>query len=147
MASFAYTNFKKLLFEAGINLTEAGHDVRVILVMTNTTADTEEDVVFVGDIMDLDEYNGAAYVRKALANQAVAADNANNRGEFDADNFTWTTLGAGTRQAQAMLLYRHITNDADSPLIAYIDTGGFPIQGNGGDISVTINAEGLLQTI
>lgn len=143
MANFAYTPAKGDILRAGHNF--ATGDFRVILVMTNTTADTDQDVEFVGDIGTLDEYDGANYVRKALANEAVTDDAPNNRGEFDADNVVWTALGAGTRQAAGMILYRHVTNDADSPIIGWIDTGGFPFSGNGGDVTVAWNAEGILQ--
>ena len=145
MASFVYTHAKALLLQGGLNFLEAGQDMRVMLVMTNTTADTDQDVENIADITTLDEYDGANYVRKALANQAVNEDAANNRGEFDADDVTWTALGAGTRQAQGMVLYRHVTNDADAILVAFIDTGGFPFSGNGGNVTVTWNAEGILQ--
>ena len=54
-------------------------------------------------------------------------------------------LGAGTRQALGMVLFRFVTNDADSPVIAYIDSGGFPFSGNGGNVDVAWNLEGILQ--
>lgn len=146
MASFAYTNFKTVLLQAGIDLREAGHDIRVMLVMTNTTADTQEDVTTISAFTTLDEYDGANYVRKACANQTATADNANNRGEFDFDDFTWTSLGAGTRQAQAAVIYRHVTNDTDSVPLAFVDTGGFPFSGNGGNVTYTVNVEGAIQT-
>lgn len=146
MANFAYTPFKTRQQTAGVNLVEAGDDIRVMLIMTNTTADTDEDASVLSDIGTLDEYDGANYVRKALANQVVNEDAANDRAEFDADDFTWTALGVGTRQAQAMLLYRHVDGTAanDQP-IAYIDTGGFPFDGNGGNVVATWNPEGIVQ--
>lgn len=143
--SFAYTLFLQDVGRGEIDFQEAGDDIRIILVMTNTTADTDADAEFVASITTLDEYDGANYVRKALANQAMAADLANNRGEFDADNIQFASLGAGTRQAAGMLLFKFITNDAASPNIAFIDSGGFPFSGNGGNVDVTWNAEGILQ--
>lgn len=142
MASFAYTHAKYLLATGAIDLATA--DIRVMLVMTNTTADTEKDVEFVGDFTTLDEYDGANYARKALT-EAVNQDDANDRAEFDATDIQWAALGAGTRQAQAMVVFLHDTNDAGSNPIAYIDSGGFPFSGNGGNVDVTWNAEGILQ--
>jgi len=128
-------------------MDEAANDVRVMLVMTNTTADTDQDAANIAAITTLDEYDGAAYVRKALANQVTNQDDPNNRGEFDADDITWTALGAGTRQAAGMVVYRHVDGTAANDLpIAYIDTGGFPFSGNGGNVTVTWNAEGIIQT-
>lgn len=143
--SFAYTMFLQDVGRGEFNLQEGSADMRIILVMTNTTADTDADAEFVGNITTLDEYDGATYARQALANQTMAADLANNRGEFDADNTVWSTLGAGTRQAAGMILFRFVTNDAASPLMAYIDTGGFPFSGNGGQVTVAWNAEGIAQ--
>jgi hypothetical protein len=145
MASFAYTDFKRALLSGEFDLHTGGDDIRVLLVMTDTTADTEQDDKFVADITTLDEFDGSGYSRQALANEVVAADAANDRGEFDADNTTFATLGAGTRQIAAAVIYKHVTNDADSLLIAYVDSGGFPITANGGDIVISWNAEGILQ--
>jgi hypothetical protein len=142
MASFVYTPAKTALLNADLDF--ATQDFRIILCMTNTTADTLQDAQFVGDVA-LDEYDGAAYARKTLAGEAVTEDAANDRAEFSANNIQWAALGAGTRQAQGMVLFRFVTNDADSPLVAWIDTGGFPFSGNGGNVDVTWNAQGILQ--
>lgn len=141
--SIAYTNAKRALLAGEINF--ATDDIRVALVMTNTTADTEADVATMGGFSTLDEMDGAGYARQALTGEAVAADNANDRGEFDANNVTFAGVSAGTRQVAGIVLYRHVTNDADSVPIAFIDSGGFPFTANGGDIVVTWNAEGILQ--
>ena len=145
MASFAYTKFKQLLLAGEIDFDEAGNDIRVILVMTNTTADTEKDVDTVSAFTTLDEMDGSGYGREAIANQATAEDEANDRGEFDGDDVTFASVSAGTRDVQAAVIYKHVTNDTDSVPIAYIDTGGFPFSPGGGDIVIQWNAEGILQ--
>lgn len=141
--SFVYTPAKTALLNGDLDF--AAHDIRVLLVMTDTTADTDQDVQFVGSIGTLDEMNGANYARQALGSEVVNEDAANNRAEFDAADTVFTNLGAGTRNVAGMVLYRHVTNDADSPLIAYIDTGGFPYTANGATLTVQWNAEGILQ--
>ena len=143
--SFVYTPFKRRQADPGTDLSEGSIDVRVLLVMTNSTADTDQDTEFIGGIGTLDEYDGANYVRKNVANQTVTQDNANNRSEFSFDAFTWTALGAGTRQALGAVIFGFVTNDADSFLIAYIDSGGFPFAGNGGDAVYTPDAQGVIQ--
>lgn len=140
--SFGYTRSKFRLATGAVNLATA--DVRAILVMTNTTADTEEDTEFIGDFTTLDEMDGANYVRIALANETVNLDTINNRAEFDADNITWTALGAGTRDVAALLIYIHVTNDTDSWPFVYIDDQ-FPFSANGGDLTINFNAEGIAQ--
>ncbi len=144
--SFVYTPAKTLIATGGLNLAEAGADIRAILVMANTTADTEQDAEFVGDITTLDEMDGAGYARVALANQVVTEDAGNNRAEFSCDAFTWAALGAGARQVVGMVLYQHVgVDDASNPVLAYIDTGGFPFAANGCDVTITPSADGLIQ--
>lgn len=142
--SFVYTPAKTAILNGDLDF--AVHDIRALLVMTNTTADTDQDVQNIADITTLDEYDGAGYGRATLAGEAVNEDAANNRAEFDVNDFNFgATVAAGTRQAAGMVIYRHVTNDADAVLIAYIDSGGFPLAGGGGAFSVTVNAEGLIQ--
>lgn len=146
MASFGFTYAKAKLLSADIDLD--ADDIRMLMVMSNTTADTEKDAQFISGangITTLDECDGENYVRKELEGEAVAADEENDRGEFDANDFTWTALGVGTRQNVGLLLYKHVATDADSIPIAYIDTGGFPFDGNGGNVTIQFNAEGILQ--
>lgn len=147
MANFAYTTFKRGLMAAEFDL-DATDDIRAMLVMTGTVADTTEDALTLGDIVPLDEYDGANYTAggELLASMTVLADNANNRGEFDAADVVYSALGAGTAQAQAIVLYKFITSTALSVPIAFIDTGGFPFAGNGGDVTVQWNAEAIVQT-
>lgn len=141
-----YTPAKERLAKGDLDWDEAGHDIRVILVMTNTTADTDQDAGTISAIGTLDEYDGSGYTRPALT-QSVVRDDANNRAELDANDFTFgSAVAAGTRQAAGMVVYRHVDGTAANDLpIAYIDSGGFPFSGNGGAINVTVNAEGLLQ--
>lgn len=143
MANFVYTHAKHLIATGALNLDTA--DLRALLVMSNTTTDTEEDKTTISGFTTLDEYNGSAYARKTLGASTVTEDTGNNRSEVDVADFAWSALGAGTRSAQAMVVFAFVTNDADSVPIAFIDTGGFPFAGNGGDVNVTVNAEGLLQ--
>lgn len=124
-----------------------GHDVRAALVMTSTTVDTEinaADVEFMDEFATLDEMDGANYVRKALADEAVAADDVNARSEFDATDLLWTALGAGTRNVQGVLLYEHVTNDADSEPIAYLEFAS-AYTADGSNFQIQWNAEGILQ--
>ena len=143
MASFFYTPFKEKLFRGEINFQEAGDDIQVLLVDSTSTAPTEEDTEFLSGFTTLGELAGTGYVRKALATQTANEDLANNRAIFDASDITWTALGADNAQATAAVVFKQVTNDTDSPVIAYIDTGGFPIQPNGGDITVQFNANGI----
>ena len=110
MASVVYNQFKKYSADGTIDLDT--DNVWAALVMTNTTADTENDgIEHVGDLTTLDESDGSGYVRKALITKVVNLDDANDRAEFDADDITWTALGNGTRALQGVLLYVDADND------------------------------------
>ena len=58
-------------------------------------------------------------------------------GACDADDVTFSAVAAGPT-IEAILIIKFVTNDADSPNVAWIDTAtGLPITPNGGDIIVT----------
>ena len=143
MANFIYNEAKRAILAGEIDF--ATDDLRIALVMTNTTADTEDDVNLMNGFTTLDEYDGANYARQAIAGLSIGEDAANNRAEVDGTNSTYASLGAGTRQAQAQILYKHVTDDTDSIPIGYCDTGGFPFDGTGSTVTVNWNAEGILQ--
>lgn len=144
MASLVYNNFMDLLLKGDIDMVEGQDDLRVALLMSNTTADTEEEVTLMNGFSTLDEMDGANYDRKTLASQAVNLDGTNDRVEFDCEDLTWSSLGNGTRAVQGMLLLKHVTNDTDSIPLAFIEFSSTQNPG-GSDFTVQINAEGLLQ--
>ncbi len=141
--SFFYAHAAHLAGQGAIDYVN--DDLRVVLVMANTTADSEKDVTTMDGFTTLDEMDGANYARQALANEAWTKDAANARSELDADDVTFMSLGAGTRNVQAAIIYKHVTDDTDSIPIAYIDGTGFPFAASGGDETIAWNAEGILQ--
>ena len=145
MASVIYTHFKAEVMKGNIDLDTGGDDIRVALVMTNTTCDTEEDVTLMNGFTTLDEMDGSGYSRQALANEVVNKDNTNNRGEFDADNTTFSSLGNGTRAVQGALIYKHVTDDTDSIPICFVDFAADQNPG-GSDFTIQWDAEGILQS-
>lgn len=67
-------------------------------------------------------------------------------GLIDGDNVTYTAVTGAS--AEAIVLYRRNTGaNTTWRLVAYIDTGytGLPVTPNGGDITVTWNASGIVQ--
>lgn len=140
--AFIYNEAKRAILRGEIDLQ--ADDMRVLLVMGDTTADTERDANTLAGFSNLDEMTGVNYVRKALAAEAVTENAGSNRAEFDAQDLTWTALGAGPRQVVGAVLYKHVASDADSVPVAYIDTGGFPFTASGADFSVFWNAAGIL---
>ncbi len=118
-------------------------DLRLLLLMTNTTADTDVDADNTSGYT-LDECDGTNYARVALANEAVNVDDANDRAEFDADDVVFTSLGNGTRQLQGALIHEHITNDAGSFPFSWTDFSS-TINPGGSTFSIQFNAEGIVQ--
>ena len=66
MAPLVYNEFKRGNAAGEIDLN--ADDIRIALVMTNTTVDTENDAITtIDDFTTLDEMDGANYSRAALA--------------------------------------------------------------------------------
>lgn len=153
MANFMYTPEKERMMEGNVNyLTD---DIRAILCMSNTTADTDQDAANLsgsGDITDLDEFDGSGYTNHAgggnpLDSQAVTQNTGSNRGEFDSADEAFGSLGAGTRDIAGILLYRHVDGTtANDEAVGWIDTGGFPFAGNTSSVTSQWNAQGIIQT-
>lgn len=145
MANFVYTNAKRAILAGEIDL--ASDDIRALIVMTNTTADTDEDAATLGAITTLDEFDGSGYTRQALTTTEVTADAANDRGVFSADDVTFANVSAGTRSAAAFVIYKHVTDDTDAVPLLYIDTVTgitLPFAPNGGDVLLNWAASGVL---
>jgi hypothetical protein len=66
----------------------------------------------------------------SLSGAAVVA------GAADANDVTFSSVSGAS--IESIIIFKNVTNPADSPLLAYIDTAtGLPITPNGGDIIVT----------
>jgi len=143
MASTVYNEFKRGNAAGEIDLN--ADDIRVRLVMSNTTCDTENDaIVNLDDFSTIDPCDGANYVDKALANEAVNKDDGNDRAEFDADDVTWTALGVGTRQTVGALVYKYVDGtDANDIPIAFIEFAA-AVTHDGTDFKIQWNDEGIL---
>jgi hypothetical protein len=71
-----------------------------------------------------------------IAGPSTLGSKTTTGGAADAADVTFTAVSGVS--IESIIIYKFVTNDADSPLIAYIDTAtGLPITPNGGDIIVT----------
>lgn len=111
-------NIAKLSLLTGVSGIKWDGDIRLALLMTNTTVDTENDgIEVVSDFATLDEFDGAGYSRLALstATPAVAIDTA-----IDGVKLTCTShpvfpsLSAGARSVAGVLYYWNVLADDDS---------------------------------
>jgi len=117
-----------------------------------TGIDTDDEFIgdFIGTATEVTStgytggFNGAD--RLVLASKALTVDQANDRAEFDCANITWTAISQAAAETWlGFTIMKEVTNDALSPVICWIDTAvGLPLTPNGSDITLTIDAEGLL---
>lgn len=138
--AFVYETAKKKFATGEIDWDT--DDIRCLLVMTNTTADTETDKEFISQFTTLDEFNGAGYARQTMAGEAVNQDTPNARAELDATDEAFAALSNGTRQIQGVVFFKFVTNDADSIPIAYTAFTAF--NPGGSVLTLEFNAEGII---
>lgn len=141
--SFCYNYAKQKLWSGQIDLDT--DDLRILLAMTSTTADTEDDAQFISGATGftlLDEFGGAGYARVALANEAVNADVGNARAEFDADDVAFGALSNGTRSIQGAVIFKFVVDDTQSIPICYLSFTSF--NPGGSTLTLEWNAEGIM---
>lgn len=152
MANSWYTRGLGAIMAGTVNLDT--DTLKVMLVDSGYTFNKDDDFISSGaGTPGGEEVSGTGYTagfggagRKTIANTTVSFDDTNDRAELDGDDVTWTAINAGT--AKAAIIVKEVTSDADSILIAYIDTATgatFPVTFNGGDYTLAWNAEGILQ--
>ena len=91
------------------------------------------------------ELDGTGYVagfgsadRQILQNKSLVKDDNTDRIRFFADPVIWNPISAGV--AGGFILIKEVSAETDSPLIAYAQSGGFPIPTDGGELEVIFNA-------
>ena len=140
-----YNGFKLNLLNGVFNLANGGDTVKVTL-HTGYTPDIDTHDQWGDTGVSTTEYGtGSGYTAggKTLANQATSQDNTDDEGVFDADDVTWTSLGAlsPATPSDAILWDDTPTSPAD-PLIGYWELGSTAT--NGGDYTLAFNAEGIV---
>lgn len=118
MAGFVYNEGAEEIALGNIDFVN--DDIRAIVVMTNTTADTEnQGIDFIGDFTTLDEYD-QSYTRPVLSGKSISkVESAATYVKHLADNLNLASLAAGTRSIAGVVVYKHITNDAASIPLAW----------------------------
>jgi hypothetical protein len=157
MANFIYNTALGEIIAGTIDLV--ADTIKVIPVTSTYVANRDDDVADAGgasDVVDAEivatNYTGGwgGAGRKTLASKTLTVDKTNDRVEFNCAAFSWTALGGATNATIAayVVVKEGGANDTTTRLIAYIDTlasGTLPLTTNGSDLTVTPNAEGLLQ--
>ncbi len=123
-------------------------DTLKVLLLKGSGYSFDPDHNFVADLTPAsNEVSGGSYARQTLAGKSVTEDDANDRAAFDCSDLTFSAVPAqgGGAQVTALVLFKEVTNDADSPLLAFFDTvTGLPFTPSGSDVVFQVAAAGLL---
>lgn len=129
MASIVYNRAKSEFLKANIDWLD--DTIKVLLVDADYVPNPDHN--FVSSVSS-EELSGTGYTggfagsgRKTLANKTVTQDDTNDRAAATADPSTWTAINAGT--AAYAIVYKSVSSDADSPLIACIDIANVTFNG------------------
>lgn len=152
MVDLVYNEAKFQIASGTINLLT--DDLRVLLVTPNYIPDPDHS--FVSDGVETSpinfELDGTGYVagfdsddRQALLNRSVVKDEDVDRARLFADNIIWNPISAGA--AGAAIIFKSVTADTDSPMIAYIQSGGFPLTTDGGELQLRFNSTSGVLTL
>jgi len=133
---------------------DLGGDVIGTLLASDDTSYTFDatDGDYVSDIFDggatAQEFNGSGYTRTDgdHSSQSITEDNGNGRAEYDANDVTFSGLDGDA--IQFALVAKQVggdwTSPGDDPLVAFIDSSDFPLTTNGGDVTISWDAEGIV---
>ncbi len=131
MANAIYPKYKEAVIQSSANSSLTG-TVKAALVDTGTYtySDTHE---FLSSLTGVVGTAGTIGATKSYTN-----------GVFDGGDITYTAVSGNT--AEAIVLYIDTGVAGTSRLVAYLDTGvtGLPVTPNGGDITITWNASGIV---
>ena len=127
-----YNDFKEQLFGGTHDVATAGDTVKVTL-HTSYTPDIDAHQVFADTGVSSTEYSTASgYTAggKTLANQTVTQDNTNDRALWDADDVTWTSLGALSPATPSdAIIWNDTPISPADPLICYLELGSTATNG------------------
>lgn len=140
---FIYNDFKEQVMSGTFNLAASGDTLKMILVSGHTPdIDTHDGYSDVSG----DEYSaGSGYTvgGETLGSQTVTQDNTNDRAAFDANDVTWSSLGALSPATPSdAILYDDTPTSPADPLIAYWELGTTAT--NGGDYTLQFGANGII---
>ena len=84
-------------------------------------------------------YNGT--IRVSMTGRSVFTNITSHQAEFRASAVCYTGLSAGTAVAGVVL--KQAGSDGNSPLVAYVSTGGYPLVTNNGNVTISFYNSGV----
>lgn len=112
----------------------------MLVTVAPASAAAAADLNFVSDVV-ANELADASYARVTLSGVAVTEDDTGDAAFLDAADVTFTSLAGGETPVGAWI-YRLVTNDADSPLLSFIDTND-TVTTSGNNVVLTFAADGF----
>jgi len=128
-----YNDFKQQLF---LKVHDMDSDTLKLTLHTSYTPDIDAHQAW-ADVSATEYSTGDGYTAggATLASLSVTQDNANDRALFDADNVTWSSLGALSPATPSHAILRNDTPESPAdPLVCYIVLGTTAT--NGGDYTI-----------
>ena len=147
MADRAYTHAKGEFLRG--NVDWENDNIDALLVMTNTTTDTEDTSIEVlSDFSTLDEFSGSNYLRIDVPSRTVTDDFVNSKAKLSCGNLVWNAiaphLATAVRQIQAIIIFQNNGGAAlDVPLF-YLDSFGSAFNPGGNKQTFTPDISGLI---
>ena len=165
MASQVFEVWKAGILDGSIDSVTTSADtlLRLMLISTNTTADTENDGITAvsgsGAFTTLDQFDGdinsQAFSSQKNSDHHIktvtcsVTESGTTKYLTASGTITWTSVDAGTRNIQGVLLFKH-TNDSggagvdpEGTHIAFFDFSS-DVTPNGGNISVTFSSNRMI---
>lgn len=141
--SITYTNGLFLIMSGSINMNT---DTFQIMLASSSYVGSPDHTT--SSNYNTWECTGTGYSRKTLTftgagGGRISQDTTYDCVIFDADDVSWTTLTAGT--ISGAILIRSGSTNGTTYLICAVDTGGFPITTNGGDLTLTWSSNGIVR--
>lgn len=143
MSSFVYNVAKEALLEGTLDVL---NDTIRCLALTAASDENKDDdtVSAVLARAGTTEVTGGSYSRQTLGSKTATADDTDDEGVFDAGDITFSGVPVG-QDIVALLLYKFTTDDTGSVPIAFLDDlTGLPLTADGGNVTVTWAAEGII---
>jgi len=142
--SFVY-NIAKFRIMSGVMFPDA--DTFKVMLMSGTpTYVADPDHTFLsgsGPTFPVhDELSGFGYTRKEFSGSALIQNDAADRTEWDARDAIWPGINAGV--TSAAIIFKDTGDEATSPLVAYVNSGGFPVETTGGDLTIRWSSSGVI---
>lgn len=117
-------------------------DIRVLLVVDAYVFDRTDATV---SSVVASEVTASGYSRKVLAGQTASLNQGAREFRFDATDPIWVAIDDNTAESsKAGILFKFVTNDADSTLIAYIEDSS-AITFNNGLVTLAFGATGAFK--